>query len=91
MQVGMAAGNGTLPGGQGRRSGRRSKRLNWNYAQVLQQTGLTDDAVRVLREAAAGDAPQDFKAAVTQTIEAWTQELTGCGVPLGAKSPNQPE
>jgi len=63
-------------------SGKFSKRLNWNYAQVLQQTGLTDDAVRVLREAAAGDAPPDFKAAVAQTIEAWTQELTGCGVPL---------
>jgi tetratricopeptide (TPR) repeat protein len=64
-------------------SGKFSKRLNWNYAQVLQQTGLTDDAVRVLREAAtAGDVPDDFKAAVKQTVEAWTQELTGCGVPL---------
>ena len=63
-------------------SGKFSKRLHWNYAQVLQQTGLTDDAVRVLREAATGDAPADFKAAVAQTIEAWTQELTGCGVPL---------
>jgi len=26
--------------------------------------------------------PPDFKAAVVQTIEAWSGELTGCGVPL---------
>ncbi len=63
-------------------SGKFSKRLNWNYAQVLQQTGLTEDAIKILRDAAAGDAPADFKAAVTQTIEAWSGELTGCGVPL---------
>jgi tetratricopeptide (TPR) repeat protein len=63
-------------------SGKFSKRINWNYAQVLQQSGLTDDAIRVLREAAAGDAPPDFKAAVVQTIEAWSGELTGCGVQL---------
>jgi tetratricopeptide (TPR) repeat protein len=64
-------------------SGKFSKRINWNYAQVLQQVGLTDDAVRVLREAAvAGDVPPDFKTAVATTIEAWTGELTGCGVQL---------
>ncbi len=64
-------------------SGKFTKRLNWNYAQVLQQSGLTDDAIRVLREAAAAtDVPEDFKAAVVTTIEAWTGELTGCGVQL---------
>jgi len=63
-------------------SGKFTKRLNWNYAQVLQQTGLTDDAIRVLRDAVTGEVPPDFKAAVVQTIEAWSGELTGCGVPL---------
>jgi tetratricopeptide (TPR) repeat protein len=63
-------------------SGRFSKRLNWNYAQVLQQSGLTDDAVRVLREAATGEVPEDFKNAALTNIEAWTGELTGCGVPI---------
>lgn len=63
-------------------SGKFSKRINWNYAQVLQQSGLTDDAIRVLRDAASGDAPPDFKQAVATTIEAWSGELTGCGVPL---------
>lgn len=63
-------------------SGKFSKRLNWNYAQTLQQSGLVDDAIRVLRDAATGDAPEDFKAAVAQTISAWSGELTGCGVQL---------
>jgi tetratricopeptide (TPR) repeat protein len=63
-------------------SGKFTKRLNWNYAQVLQQLSLTDDAIRVLREAATGEVPPDFKAAVETTIEAWTGELTGCGVQL---------
>jgi hypothetical protein len=64
-------------------SGKFTKRINWNYAQVLQQVGLTDDAIRVLREAAGGnDVPPDFKTAVATTIEAWSGELTGCGVPL---------
>ena len=63
-------------------SGKFTKRLNWNYAQVLQQLGLTVDATRVLREAMAGDAPEEFKAAAATTIEAWAGELTGCGVQL---------
>ena len=63
-------------------SGKFTKRLNWNYAQVLQQLNLTDDAIRVLREAATGEVPPDFKVAVETTIEAWSGELTGCGVPL---------
>lgn len=63
-------------------SGKYSKRLDWNYAQVLQQTGLTDDAIRVLSKAVQGEVPPDFKAAVAQTIEAWSGELTGCGVRL---------
>jgi hypothetical protein len=63
-------------------SGKFTKRLNWNYAQVLQQSGLADDAIRVLREAAGGDVPPDFKNAVVTTIEAWSGELTGCGVQI---------
>jgi hypothetical protein len=63
-------------------SGKFSKRLNWNYAQVLQQVGLTDDAIRAMREAMSGDAPDDFKAAAKTMIEAWSGELAGCGVPL---------
>jgi len=63
-------------------SGKFSKRINWNYAQVLQQIGLTDDAIRVLRDAVAGEAPEDFKTSVATTIEAWSGELTGCGVQL---------
>ncbi len=63
-------------------SGKFTKRLNWNYAQVLQQSGLTGDAIRVLRDAVTGEVPPDFKAAVSTTIEAWSGELTGCGVPL---------
>ncbi len=64
-------------------SGQYSKRINWNYAQVLQQAGLTDDAIRVLREAAAAeDAPPEMKNAAAATIEAWSGELTGCGVQL---------
>ena len=63
-------------------SGKFSKRLNWNYAQTLQQSGLVEDAIRILRDAATGDAPEDFKAAVAQTVSAWSGELTGCGVPL---------
>jgi len=63
-------------------SGKFSKRLNWNYAQTLQQSGLVEDAIRILRDAATGDVPEDFKAAVAQTISAWSGELTGCGVPL---------
>ena len=63
-------------------SGKFTKRLNWNYAQVLQQAGLNEDAIRVLREAINADVPEDFKAAAATTIEAWSGELTGCGVPL---------
>ena len=63
-------------------SGKFTKRLNWNYAQVLQQLALTDDAIRVLREATTGEVPPDFKAAATTMIEAWSGELSGCGVQL---------
>ena len=63
-------------------SGKFTKRLNWNYAQVLQQLSLTDDAIRVLRDAITGEVPPEFKAAVETTIEAWSGELTGCGVQL---------
>ena len=38
-------------------TGKYSKRLDWNYAQVLQQIGLSADAIGVLRKALAGDVP----------------------------------
>jgi tetratricopeptide (TPR) repeat protein len=63
-------------------SGKFTKRLNWNYAQVLQQVGLTDDAIRILREATTGEVPPDFKVAAETMIEAWSGILAGCGVPL---------
>jgi len=63
-------------------SGKFSKRLDWNYAQTLHQTGLVEDAIRILRNASAGDMPPDFKKAAAQTIEAWSGELTVCGLPL---------
>lgn len=63
-------------------SGKFTKRLHWNYAQVLQQLGLTADATRVLRDAMTGDAPEEFKTAATTTIESWAGELTGSGVRL---------
>lgn len=64
-------------------SGKFSRRLNWNYAQVLQQSGLAEDAMKVLREVAAGaDTPPEMKAAAATTMEAWSGELTGCGVKI---------
>jgi hypothetical protein len=63
-------------------SGRFSKRLDWNYAQVLRQLGLNQDAVAILKKAATGDVPEDFKNACLTTIQAWTGLLTGTGVPL---------
>jgi tetratricopeptide (TPR) repeat protein len=61
-------------------TGKFSKRLDWNYAQVLQQTGLTKDAISVLRKASAGDAPEQFKSAAETMIDAWSGVLSGCGV-----------
>ncbi|MDB6173432.1 MAG: repeat-containing protein [Chthoniobacteraceae bacterium] len=64
-------------------SGKFSKRLDWNYAHVLRQLGLTNDAVHVLRKAAATEgAPEDFKAACSTSLEAWGGLLAGTNVPL---------
>jgi len=63
-------------------TGNYSKRLDWNYAQVLQQIGLSSDAIAVLRKAAAGEAPANFKAAAETMIDAWSGVLSGCGVQL---------
>ena len=63
-------------------SGKFTRRVDWNYAQVLQQMGLTNDALGVLRKAMAGDAPDDFKASCTLMIDAWTGLVAGSGVPL---------
>jgi tetratricopeptide (TPR) repeat protein len=64
-------------------SGKYSKRVDWNYAQVLQQLGLVKDAIGVLRKAAAApDTPEGFKEQVALVTDAWTNMVTGCGVPL---------
>lgn len=64
-------------------SGKYSKRVDWNYAQVLHQVGLVKDAMAVLRKAAATpDAPEGFKEQVAIVTDAWSGLLSGCGVPL---------
>lgn len=64
-------------------SGKFSKRLDWNYAQVLHQLGLVKDAIAVLRKAAAAaDVPDGFKAQAATMIDAWSGLLSGCGVQL---------
>ena len=63
-------------------SGKFTKRLDWNYAQTLQQMGLTNDAIGVLRKAIAGEVPDEFKASATLMIDAWSGLVAGCGVPL---------
>jgi len=63
-------------------SGQFTKRLDWNYAQTLQQMGLTNDALGVLRKAMAGDVVADFKASCNLMIDAWTGLVAGSGVPL---------
>lgn len=68
-------------------SGRYSKRLDWNYAQVLRQLGLTNDAVGVLRKAAASpEAPEELKRMAATMIDAWTGFLAGSGIPLEVHS-----
>jgi len=62
-------------------SGKYTKRLDWNYAQVLNELGLTKDAVAVLRKAST-DAPDDFKKMADTMIDAWSGLLSGCGVRL---------
>jgi len=64
-------------------SGRFSRRLDWQYAHVLRQLGLVQDAIAALRKvASAADAPDDFKAACATTIDAWAGLLTGTAIPL---------
>jgi predicted Zn-dependent protease len=62
-------------------SGKFSKRLDWNYAQVLNELGLTKDAVAALKKSSA-DAPEDFKKMAETMIDAWTGFVSGCGVRL---------
>jgi tetratricopeptide (TPR) repeat protein len=64
-------------------SGKCSKRLDWNYAQVLKQLGLTNDAITVLKRASSSpDATDELKRMAETVIDAWTGYLAGCGVPL---------
>ncbi len=63
-------------------SGKFSKRLDWNYAQTLQQMGLTNDALGILRKIAASDVPEEMKAHAALMMDAWTNLVAGCGVPL---------
>ncbi len=63
--------------------GKFSKRLDWAYAHVLQQLGLTKDAIGVLRKAVTnGEVSDEFKAQAGATVDAWSGLLTGCAVPL---------
>lgn len=60
-----------------------SARLDWNYAQTLHSLGLRDEAAAVLSRALASEnAPDEFKAMASGTLEAWAGLLTGSGVPL---------
>lgn len=63
-------------------SGKFSKRVDWNYAQVLQQMGLTNDAIGVLKKVLAGEVPEEFKASGALMIDAWSGLVAGSGVPL---------
>ena len=63
-------------------SGKFTRRVDWNYAQVLQGMGLTNDALSVLRKAMVGDVPAEFKASCALMIDAWTGLVAGSGVPL---------
>lgn len=63
--------------------GKFSKRLDWAYAHVLHQLGLTKDAIGVLRRAATSEGvPEEFKQQAAAVIDAWNGMLTGCGVQL---------
>lgn len=65
------------------RSGKFSKRLDWNYAQALRQLGRTNEAVALLRDAAsAAEAPEDFKQAAAVTVDFWNGFLAESGIPL---------
>ena len=65
-------------------TGKYSKRLDWNYAQVLQEIGLTSDASRRFCEKRCRGrcAGGNFKTAAETMIDAWSGVLCGCGVPL---------
>lgn len=52
--------------------GRYTKRLDWNYAQSLRQVGKVSQAIEALRRAQLNEAPDDFKSAAENAIEAWT-------------------
>jgi tetratricopeptide (TPR) repeat protein len=63
-------------------SGKFSKRLDWNYAHVLKELGLHNDATAALRKVASSDVPDDVKSACSTTLEAWAGVLAAGGVPL---------
>jgi tetratricopeptide (TPR) repeat protein len=59
------------------RRGKYSKRLDWNYAQALRQLGRTNEAIALLRDAAAApDAQADLKQAAGHH-----DRLSGTGLP----------
>ena len=64
-------------------SGKYSRRLDWNYAQALQQCGRTNEAVQTLINAASPEGtPQDFQQAAATTIDFWTGRLAESGIPI---------
>jgi tetratricopeptide (TPR) repeat protein len=65
------------------RLGKYSKRLDWNYAQALRQLDRTNEAIALLRDAAAVDGvPADFKQAAAVAVDFWNGFLGESAVPL---------
>ncbi len=63
--------------------GKFSKRLDWNFAQALKQSGRMQEAIAVLIGAASAEgAPQDFQNAAGSTIDFWNGLLVEGGVKL---------
>lgn len=69
--------------------GRYTKRLDWNYAQSLRQVGKGAQAIEVLRRAQMSEAPDDFKTAAENAIEAWTGMRAQAGVGLEVHNSGQ--
>ena len=64
-------------------TGTFSKRLAWNFAQALKQSGRTQEAVGVLITAASAEGTTpDFHQAAGATIDFWNGLLIEGGVPL---------
>lgn len=56
-------------------SRRYSKRLDLAFAQALEATGRTEEAVGVLHQSLVGDVPEDYRQVAQSLIDAWTGVL----------------